>query len=516
MAFGFFKKKDATDASVPSPGSQPGGAPDAAPGDGEAGEAVQVQADAAKARRFFERAQTVDDTGNHEYAMTLWLQGLRMDPTSVEGLEKFVRSGTAFANSAAKPKGPTRDQATAFSGKGPLERYLQALLYWGMRPLDWAMGLKAFDAAAKLSVNEPAYWIGTRVLGVAGQDSKARKNDFVQMMNLFSRVNGFDKAVIAGEIACKLDPTDAPLITQVRNMSAQATMTKGGYEKTGQAGGFRENVKDLKAQRAREEEERLVKTEDVAARAIDRAKVDYEGRPTDPAALQKYAKLLIERGSPEDEKTAYQLLMKGFEASQNYRFKQMAGEVRLRVGRRKLRELKAELEKEPENEARREAYSKAEKQVIEAELKEYEERVAAYPTDMPLRFELAKRFLDAGEPEKAIEHFQQARSAPAILTPVLQGLGVAFWRLGWLDEAESTFREAISGHASTTDDAATELKYGLMEVLERKGTENQELPAAEEAFKLASAIAVQRINFKDIRAKRQGLQELVKTLRGSK
>jgi hypothetical protein len=64
-----------------------------------------------------------------------------------------------------------------------------------------------------------------------------------------------------------------------------------------------------------------------------------------------------------------------------------------------------------------------------------------------------------------------------------------------------------------TDDLAAELRYGLMEVLQRKATDSRDSAAADEAFKLASGIAVQRIGFKDIRARRQQLQELVKSLK---
>ena len=506
MALGFFKKKkdDPENAS----------GDDAALGAEDSGqEAGAIRPEPDKARRFFERAQTVHDTGNYEYAMTLWLQGLRMDPTSLAGLENFMKSGGEFVSAAKKAKGPTKDQISAVSSKGPVEKYLRALLDWGARPLEWPYALKAMDVAARLGLNEPAYWIGERALGLAGQDPKVKKDHFVQMLNLFEKVGGIDRAVVAGDLACRLDPTDGPLITRVRNLSAQAAMNKGGYEKTGQAGGFRENVRNLDAQREREEEERLVKSEDVQDRNIERAKADYTSRPTDDAAITKLARFLLERGKPEDEKLAYQVLVKGFETNQNYRFKMQAGDIMLRVGRRKLRALKAEVEKDPSDTARQEQYAKAARQLLEAEIKEYEERVQAYPTDLSLRLELGKRCLEIGEYEKAIEQFQHARGAPQMLNKALMGLAQAFERLGWLDEAESTYREAVERHENPNDELGAELRYGLMATLERKARENNELSAAEEAFKLASSIAMQRIGFRDIRDRRTAIQELVKSLK---
>ncbi len=424
-----------------------------------------------------------------------------------------MNSGGEFLARSKKSKGPTKDQVSAVPSKGPVDKYLRALLEWGARPLEWQYALRAMDIAARLGLNEPAYWIGERALGLSGQDPKAKKESFVQMLNLFEKVGGIDRAVVAGDIACRMDPSDGPLIARVRNLSAQAAMNKGGYENTGQAGGFRENVRNLDAQKIRDEEERLVKTEDMLDRNIDRAKADYAIRPTDDAAITKLAKVLLERGKPEDEKLAYQTLMKGFEANQNFRFKMQAGDIKLRVMRRKLRAVKAELDKNPTDAARQEQYTRAQRQFLDEEIKEYEERVAAYPTDLNMRLELGKRCLEAEDYEKAIEQFQHARGSPQMLNKALMGLAQAFEKLDWLDEAESTYREAVERHENANDELGAELRYGLMSTLERKAVDQRSLPVAEEAFKLASSIAMQRIGFRDIRDRRARLQELVKSLR---
>ena len=40
--------------------------------------------DRTKAETFFQRARTVADTGNYDYAIEMYLQGLNMDPESLE------------------------------------------------------------------------------------------------------------------------------------------------------------------------------------------------------------------------------------------------------------------------------------------------------------------------------------------------------------------------------------------------------------------------------------------------
>ncbi len=468
----------------------------------------------AKAQTFFTHAQTVHETGNYGYAMTLWLQGLRWDPSNMMAFEKFLESSARFG-ADPKIKGPTSDQKKNFSGRQPVEKYLAALLNWGPRQLDWSLAIKALEAAAKVEANEPAYEIGKRALGTAAEDPKAKKDAFVTLMRQFQVIGAFDLSVTAGEIAIRKDPSDGKLAAEVKNMSAQATMARGGYGKTGEQGGFRENIRDSSQQQALEEEDRLVKTEDVQERVIARAKDDYKQRPTDLAAIQKFAKVLLERAKPEDEKLAYSVLSKGYEATSNFRLRIMAGDIKLRVGRRQVSQVRAKVRQSPDDEALRAKLEEAEKKLLSAEIAEFTERVENMPTDLSMRYELGRRCLKAGDFESAIEHLQQAQSSKQVAQQARLGLAESFVAVGWLDEAESTYRQAIDDHESDSDDLGTQLRYGLMLALQRKAEDNQELSSAEEAFKLASGIAIKQIGYKDIRERRNAIQELVKTLKSA-
>lgn len=474
-----------------------------------------VQANSAKAKRFFDHAQTIHETGNYEYAMTMWLQGLRQDPDSVDALEKFLLSAGRFAGGPKKPKGPTSDQKKLFNGRGGLERYLRTLLEWGIKQLELNHGLKAMEAAVKIEANEAAYEIGTRTLGIAASNARTKKDTFVTLLKLFQKIGGYDKAVIAGEQAVRRDPNDAKLHTEVKNMSAQATMSKGGYDQTGQSGGFRANVRDTSTQQELDEEDRIVKSEDVHERVIRRALDDYKERPTDNAAIQKAAKALKDRAKSDDLKLAYKILMKGYQVNQNYRFKMLAGDIKLLVEGRKVERYRRAAEAAPGDEAKGAALVQAREALLKVEIEEFTERVTNMPTDLKMRFALAKRCLQTKQYEMAIENFQQATESPQIAQQARHGLAQSFAAVGWLDEAESTYREAISEHHSNSDEIGTELRYGLMTVLETKARDNNDLDAAGEAFKLASGIAIKKIGFRDIRERRNKIQELVKELKGS-
>lgn len=493
------KKNDETPAGGGDEGAGVSGS-----GNGGAGDPV-------KAARFFNHARTVHESTNYEYATTLWLQGLRMDPSSMSGLESFFASAQAYAKESGKDK-PSKEQSKNFGGREPVEKYLEALLYWGMKPGDGGLALKALEASAKADLQEPGYWIGERALPMAMRD-KPKKDTFVKMMDSFERLQVFDLAVKAGEFALSLDPSDANLEARVRNLAAQMTMSRGGYENTGQEGGFRANIKDLKAQRQLEEESRLSKTEETADRVVAAAKEDYESRPKDRNAIARYARVLMERGRPEDEKVAYDLLMRSYEETKEFRFRQTAGDLRVRAARRKVAAIRDVAQAKPDDGAAQEKFQKAMEAFTRLEMEELKLRVENYPTDLSFKFELGVRHFKLGEAEEAIALFQEAQNDPKSRGRSLNYLGQSFLKMGWADEAVDTLHRALESVEMPNDDLGLDVRYYLMQALEAKAKAHNDADAAGEAYKVASGIAMQQINFRDIRARRDALQALMRELK---
>ncbi|MBL0920549.1 MAG: tetratricopeptide repeat protein [Phycisphaerales bacterium] len=468
--------------------------------------------DPAKAARFFNHARTVHEASNYEYAATLWLQGLRMDPQSMSGLESFFQSAQAYATAEKRDK-PSKEQAKNFGGREPVERYLEALLFWGVKPADASLALKALEAAAKADLQEPGYWIGERALPMAMRD-KPKKETFLKMMEAFKKLQAFDLAVRSGEFALQVDPSDANLQAEVRNLAAQMTMSRGGYENT-QEGGFRANIRDAKQQRLLEEESRLTKTEDAADRVVNAAKADYESRPSDRNAVARYARTLQERGRPEDEKAAYELLMKAWNEFKEFRFRQTAGDIRVRVARRRLSALREAAEKNPDDAAALEKFNSAKEAFIRLEMQELALRVENNPTDLTFKYELGVRHFQLGESEQAIALFQEAQNDPKSRGRALNYLGQSFLKMGWSDEAVDTLRRALDSLEVSNDELGLDVRYWLMQAMEAKARAHGEAAVAEEAYKVASGIAMQQINYRDIRARRDALQSLVRELKSA-
>jgi hypothetical protein len=130
-----------------------------------------------------------------------------------------------------------------------------------------------------------------------------------------------------------------------------------------------------------------------------------------------------------------------------------------------------------------------------------------------LRFELGKRYFDLERYEDSIGMFQDAKNDAKIRVQALHLLAQSFQRIDWVDEAVSTFRQAREVHTTDGDEMGMNLQYGLMTALQSKAEKDRELSAAEEADRLASAIAIQQINFRDIRLRREAIKKLVAELK---
>lgn len=466
--------------------------------------------DAAKARPWFERARTVHDTSSFEYAMQCWLSGLRFDPTNMSALEGFFKSAAQFLGENSSGK-VSKDVANAVGG-GELGKYLSSLLEWSMKPLEAGPAVRACELAAKLNLPEPAFWIGERALAAASREKKPRKDYFVKLMDTFAKVGAFEKAAAAGEAAYRVDPTDGALSQQARNYAAQATMSRGGFDQTGQAGGFRSNIRDAAKQRQLEEAERIVKTEDVKDSVLAAAEEEFKKRPDDLPTINRIVKALRERGKPEDESRALAILDHAYDTTKQFTFRMTTGEIRLKQERRKVAALKEKLQAAPGDEALKSQFNTAVRAFVEFELNELRLKSEAYPTDAGLKYDIGLRQFQLGRFEDAVASLQESLNDAKHRAGSLNIMGQAFLKMDLPDEAITTFRAAMDVK-DLLPEQLLEIRYFLMISLMARAEHSRDIVAAEEAEKLASAILVQNIGYRDIRARREALKKLLGELK---
>ncbi len=496
MAFGIFGKKD--QPSQPSPAGSPGAAP--------VTNAAAFAPD--KAEKFFGHARTVAETGNFEYAMQLYLSGLRFDPNNMTAMQAFFQASYQFLSSPEGKKGPGKDTTKSVADATDVHRYLKSLLDWAMKPTEAELAVQALEKACTLNLQEPANWIGERALGACLREKKPEKRRIMRVVDAFVKVQQWEKAIASAEQALRLDPSDGELGKRIREMAANATMTKGGYGKTGQEGGFRDNIRDVKKQQELEAADRISKTDDTIEMLIERAEAELIKRPTDLPTMEALAKRLLERGKPADEERVHAMYMQMFSAHGQFRYREQAGDIRIRQKARKVRELRAMLEKTPDSEMIQRMKAQEERELTQLEADEFALRVENYPTEMNRKYELAKRYMTLERYDDAIALLQETQQDAKLRLTSQNLLGLAFLRIGYHEESVQVFRQALE-RVDMAGELELELRYHLMLALIEQGKATKDPATLRDADKQASTIAMKQFNFRDIRARREEIKKLL-------
>lgn len=486
---------------------------------GGEGDSGGFKRDPRKARRFFEHAQAVADTRNYDYAIECYINGLRHEPDNLDKHEALRDVALRRKVAGGKPAGLAEKFKSG--GNTPVDKMLHAEMLWAKDPLNarlmrdvmkWAV--EADQAEPELNLAEVAYWVGGLALEFNAQTPKPDKNLYIQLRDLFAQIQAFDKAVDACKMALRLDPNNEKLLGELKNLEAEKTMQEGGYS-SGQKveeGGFRRFVRDTQKQRELEQSDAIAKTASAVDEMIARRRAEFEEDPQDLDRLQKLVDALVAKEVDETENEAIKLLKQAWDQTGQYRYKVRIGDIQMKQLNRRIRQLKAQADQNPDDAEARKRLEEAARKRLAFELQEYQERVKNYPTDMGLRFELGKRLYQARSYDEAIGAFQQAKADPKFRAMAHEFLGSCYLHKGWYDEAIDTLEQGIEAHPVPDDRLALELRYLLMDALERSARKGQNQEQARRAREVASQILQTDINFRDIRLRVDKLRELVDQL----
>jgi tetratricopeptide (TPR) repeat protein len=293
-------------------------------------------------------------------------------------------------------------------------------------------------------------------------------------------------------------------------------MDQGGYEAAaGKEGGFRQFVKDIDKQRALEEAESLAAGSSVEQRNLDRARKEYEQSPHLPDLINKYAQLLKRQGTPDATEQALQVLNKGFQETGEFRFRRMAGEIRIDRGEKQFRELEEQLKTSPGDAAMTTRVAAAREELLRLKSEELNQWTERYPTDRGIRYQLGQVEYELGRTEEAMACFQAAKDEPKLRVRAGHMLGLCFAREGWHQEAIGEFKEALTHIDATERDRELMIRYDLMVSLIEHARVERSAELAREALEICSGIARKDITYRDIRAKRKEIDQVMRELSGS-
>jgi hypothetical protein len=446
-----------------------------------------------KGKAFFDRADQVAATGNPDFVIELYLEGIQREPGNVERGHKPLRKVSLERTAAGgKPAGFMELQKRKRnhpSGKDPLSQLVTAEFLLAKEPGSEQHMEAIMKTAMALDLKDLTRWMGTIMLDSQHQAAKKNRRLLQFLINALHGIEEYRMAINACEIARQSFPDSPQFQSILGELMAKETIQRGKYD---QEGSFTKGVKDLEGQKKLIEKDKLAQSEEYRKQQIEEAKADYLKTPTIPGKINAYVDTLLTMQDESYENEAVDVLAKAYREQNAYQYKLRMGEIKIKQMTRRFRKLRDADDKPAATAALRE--------LAEFELVEYGERAVNYPTDMSIKYELGRRQLALGKLDDAIYSLQQARRDARHSVQANLLLGQAFEKKNLNHEAAETLERVLTGEL--TEDRSREVRYNLGRVYEKMG----EFAKAQDQY---SQVAQLDYLYKDVRQRLDAVRKKI-------
>lgn len=442
----------------------------------------------AKAGSFFDNARKAAETKNYDYAVEMYLEGLRFAPDALR--EGHLPLGELALQRRGKGgKKPTMvEKVKRLRGKTPLEQMLNAEYLFAKDPSHLPYAEAMLKAAVAGGYKKTANWIANLIFQTTNASQKPSVRTYLLLKDSYKDLGEYDKAVAACQRAMRLKPADADLAEEYKNLSAELTMARGRYDGEGD---FTKSIKDREKQAELYAQERTVKTEDYRLSAVEAARKALAENPDLDKNVINLTDALADLRTDEAENEAVELLENAYQRKQDYSYKHRAGSLRIRQLGRKLKEAKAAVNSRPDDAEAKAEVERLSGQINDAELEHYRLAMENYPTDLKAKYEYGVRLLRNKRYDEAIPLFQEAQRDPGRKIAAMDKIGYCFFKKGWYADAVDVFTRALDSREIKDDDTAKELRYNLARSHEEQGD-------SQKALEIYRKIAQQDFAYKDV------------------
>ncbi|MDP6047271.1 MAG: hypothetical protein QGG25_16805 [Phycisphaerae bacterium] len=432
-----------------------------------------------KGKAFFERAEQVAETGNWDFAIEMYIEGLKREPGNIEQGHQRLREA-AMKRKAQGGKNPgMSDKFKHRMGKDPEQNLVNSAFLLAKEPGSQQFMNQMRQASVQLELNDVIKWVCDILLESQKQAKKPNVKLLMMLATDFAEIEAYAPAMQACEMARTVAPNDAVIQRTLGDLSAKYAIKKGRFDEEGD---FTKGVVDIDSQNEQARGDEFSQTEDYVLKQIEKARQEYLASPDVPGKVNAFVDALLKVSDEAYEGEAVDVLTKAHLDSGAYQYKLRIGDIKITQMTRRYKKLVKAGDKD--------AAKKQLRAQLAFELDEYKERSINYPTDLSLKYELGRRQYLAGQFDEAIGSLQQAQRDPRRHLTAMSYLGQAFEAKGWMREASETYARALE--TEMTEDRAKDLRYHLGNALEKMG----KLIEAREQF---SAVAQADFNFKDVR-----------------
>jgi tetratricopeptide (TPR) repeat protein len=465
-----------------------------------------------KAESFIAKARTVAATGNFDFAIEMYIQGLMIDPENTDSHHELRDVSLKRKASGGKSMGFMESRKYSTNNRDDKLNMLNAekLLAYDPGNTDYMQSL--LQNAHKAGYFDTVMWIGP-IFQKANADSKKPDfHKFIVLKDVYKsmavatatppriRAELLKRATNACHFAAKMKPDEMDLQTELKNLGALHTQVEGNYD---QMGSFRDSIKDRDEQELLQAQDSGVQAMGVMGKLITEAQSQYANDPNEPGKLLKLVDVLEKTEDPKFEGQAIELLSEWHQKTKSFRYRKRIGEINMRQWRR-MEQSQKEYLALPENKDDAQAktdFDAFQKDKNEFELAEYQLWAENYPTDMSLRFQAARRLFELGRWDEAIPLLQQSEADAKYKMRARVLLGRAFFEAKFLDEAVDTLDGLIKEYQSGDEDLMKGMRYWAARAHEERGD-------YEAAIKLYSAIVRMEFNYKDVQGRIRKLRAL--------
>ena len=442
----------------------------------------------AKAKQFFDKADEAASNGNFDYAIGLYLDGLRCDPDALQDGHLRLRE-LALNRQAKGGKKPSIMERMKYSrGKTPLEQLLNAEYLMARDPEHLPYIEAMLKAAIAGDYKQTTKWIADLLFAVNNASGNPSVHAYLLLKDSYAAIGLWDRAIAACQHAARIRPDDADIADEAKRLSAEMTVSRGRYD---QAGDFRNSIKNREEQEIFQSQQGVVKTKDYRVLAAEAARKAYEQNPQSAQSIFGLAGALADMRTDQAEEEAIQLLEDAYKKRQDFSFKERAGLIRIGQVKRKIRESDEIVEANTEDSVAKSKHAGLVGQLNKAEMEHYGLCVQNYPTDLKAKYEYGLRLVHNQKYDEAIPLLQDAQKDPRHKIAAMDKIGLCFFMKGWYSDAEDIFTRAIDSYEIKDDDIAKELRYNLARSFEEQGKKA-------EALDIYRKIAQVDFGFKDV------------------
>lgn len=455
--------------------------------------------DRKKGKLFFDRGRTAAETGNYEYAIAMFIDGLAQDPDLKEAHQQLRDISLRRKAGGGKALGWLSKEGMSLrrSSKDDKQAMLNAEKLLAYDPGNTDLMVTMIQAAQRAGYYDTVLWLGPILMRANTDTTKPDHTKFIILKDIYKTVDQWHLAIEAAHKALEMRPDDMDLSTELNHLSAQLTMKRGKYDSSTS---FRDSVKDMQKQSDLMAGDSDLRTTSAIDRMIELARQELAESPNEPGKITKLVDALLKAETMDRENEAIELLNDAYKKSGQFRYRLRIGEIKLAQLNRMERSMRASLGTSP-SPADKSNYAQFVQEKTEEELKEFQMAADAYPTDVRFRFEAAKRLFMLRRFTDAIPVFQHARTDPKYRADATLALGRSFLEADYLDEAHDTIKTLIDEYPVPGDKRSMQMNYWMGRTLEKKG----DVPAA---LKYFSQVAQWDFNYLDV-------QSRIKSLRAS-